>query len=74
MPLAFEQSAIAARMERAGVGRVLSRRSPARRLAAAIGEVLGEERYRESASAIRADMAAAGGARRAADLIESELT
>jgi zeaxanthin glucosyltransferase len=73
MPLAFEQSAIAARLEQAGVARRLGWRTSGRRLAEAIGEVRGP-RYRERAHAVRLEMDEAGGVGRAADLIEAELT
>jgi zeaxanthin glucosyltransferase len=73
MPLAFEQSATAARLERAGAARVLDRRASARRIAAAIGAVREEPAFREAAAAIRAGIAAAGGVARAADLIEAKL-
>lgn len=73
MPLAFEQPAIAARLEHAGVARTLSRRSSARAIAAAISEVRGDPRFRERAKAVQSDMARAGGVVRAADLIEASL-
>jgi zeaxanthin glucosyltransferase len=74
MPLAFEQSAIAARLEHAGVARVLSYRSSGRRLAEAIDEVRTAPGFRERAGAARREMREAGGVRRAADLIEAALT
>jgi zeaxanthin glucosyltransferase len=74
MPLAFEQSATAARLDHAGVARVLGRRASARRLAEAIAEVRSDPVYRERAAAVRREMAQAGGVRRAADLIEAALT
>jgi zeaxanthin glucosyltransferase len=73
MPLAFEQSAIAARIEHAGAARVLSFRTSARRLARTIAEVRAEPRYRQSALAIRDEMQRAGGVVRAGDLIERAL-
>lgn len=74
MPLAFEQSAVAARLEHAGVARALSRRTSARRLADAIAEVRATPRFRERAEAVRVEIGEAGGAARAADLIEAALT
>lgn len=74
MPLAFEQSGIAARFERAGVAAVLSPRSSSRTIGAAIEALRNSAGARAAAAAIRADMAAAGGVSRAADLIEAELT
>ncbi len=73
MPLAFEQSAIAARMEHADVAKVLSFRSSARRIADAIAEVRAVPAYRERALAVQREMRAAGGVARAADLIEARL-
>ncbi|MEO7179043.1 MAG: nucleotide disphospho-sugar-binding domain-containing protein [Allosphingosinicella sp.] len=74
MPLAFEQSAIAARLEHAGVARALSWRASARRLAEAIVQVREEPRFRERAGSVRREMNAAGGVGRAAGLIEAALT
>ena len=73
MPLAFEQSAIAARLEHAGVARMLSPRASARRLAEAIAEVRDVPAYRERSAAVRREIDAAGGVRRAAGLIEAAL-
>lgn len=50
MPLAFEQPAIAARLEHAGVARVLSRRASATRLAEAIREVRSDPSFMSAAS------------------------
>ncbi|MGA9580393.1 MAG: nucleotide disphospho-sugar-binding domain-containing protein [Allosphingosinicella sp.] len=74
MPLAFEQSAIAARLERAGVARVLSPRASAPRVAEALAEVRRDSGFRERAEAVRLEMEQAGGVGRAADLIEAALT
>lgn len=73
MPLAFEQSAVAARLEHAGVARVVSPRASSRRLAEAIAEVRRNPVYRERAGAVRRQILEAGGALRAADLIEATL-
>ncbi|HEU0098792.1 MAG TPA: glycosyltransferase [Allosphingosinicella sp.] len=73
IPLAFEQSAIAARLARAGVARALGRRSSARSLAGAIAEVRTRADFRGRARAMRLEMGEAGGVRRAAGLIESAL-
>lgn len=73
MPLAFEQGAVAARAEHAGVARVLSPRASVRSLAAAIGEVRNDPRYRAQAAVLRAEIAASGGTEHAAQLIESTL-
>lgn len=74
MPLAFEQSAIAARLEHAGVARALSRRASAGRLARAMDEVRADPGFRERAAAAQQEIDEAGGTGRAADLIESALT
>jgi zeaxanthin glucosyltransferase len=74
MPLAFEQSAIAARLDHAGVAKTLSWRASARRLAEAIGEVRERPSFRARAEAARLEIGESGGTARAADLIEAELT
>lgn len=73
MPLAFEQSAIAARVEHAGAGLVLSRRASARQISGAIAEVRQNRRFRQRARELQQEMLAAGGVARAADLIEATL-
>ena len=71
VPLAFEQGAIAARVARSGTGIVLPRRRlNADTLAEAIAAVLERPTYRERATALRNEIAAAGGVYRAADLVE----
>lgn len=74
MPLAFEQSAIAARLDRAGVARVVSPRSSVRRVAGAIAEIRARPEFRERAGAARLEIGEAGGTGRAAGLIEAALT
>lgn len=73
MPLAFEQGAIAARLERVGAARIVSHRSSLRRLTEAIAEVREISSYRESARALQREIASSGGVGRAADLIEANL-
>lgn len=73
MPLAFEQSAIAARIRHAGAGHPVSARSSPRRIADAIALVQGTPDYQTRAQAIQRDIGNAGGAERAADLIEASL-
>ena len=74
IPLAFEQPATGARLERAGVGRVVRpRMASAGRLRDAIAAVLAERGYYDRAAAVQAEIAAAGGVRRAADCIEAAL-
>ena len=74
MPIAFDQPAVAARIAFAGVGEVVPpRRASRRRLAEAIGRVLGDELYAAAAGRVAREIAAAGGVSRAADLIEQRL-
>lgn len=71
VPVAFEQGAIAARVERSGAGVVVPlRRLNADSLAAALSAVLDRPGYRARAGALRDEIAAAGGVERAADLAE----
>ncbi len=70
VPLAFEQAAIAARVVRAGAGiAVPGPAFRARRLRTALLEVLDDPSYREAAASLQSEVALAGGARRAADII-----
>ena len=72
VPIAFEQGAIAARVERAGAGRAVSRRFlSADRLARAARSVLEEPSYAEAARRLRAEISAAGGVGLAADIVEA---
>lgn len=74
LPIAFEQPAIAARVARHGAGVVLRRhrRAPAS-IRRAAQTVLAEPRFRTAAQRIAADISAAGGTRRAVELIERAL-
>ena len=69
-PLAYEQGAIAARVTRAGAGVACRPRAPGKHIAAAIAMVLGHPSYVHRASTLRREIAAAGGAGRAADIVE----
>jgi zeaxanthin glucosyltransferase len=74
MPVAFDQPAVAARIARAGVGDVvMPRQASPGRLSHAIRKIMRMTRYRESARGVQREIQAAGGARRAADLIEAML-
>jgi MGT family glycosyltransferase len=74
IPIAFEQPATAARLHHAGVAEVLKPgKLGGQGLHQAIEAVLREPRYRERAQAVAADIASAGGVRRAADLAEAYL-
>ena len=71
MPLAFEQPAIAARLERAGVGRKLSPHFATRSsIARAIRDVIADDAMRERIEGLAEEIERAGGVRCAADLIE----
>lgn len=70
VPLAFEQGAIAARVERCGAGRVLgARRATAGRMRAALAEVLSRPGYRRCAASLGDEISAAGGVDRAVELV-----
>lgn len=73
LPLAFEQPATGARLERAGVGRVLGRVRSVGRIRLAVQSVLADPAFAASAARLAAEIAASGGAPRAADLIEQAL-
>ena len=70
VPIAFEQGAIAARVRHVGAGRVCRPLAGGGRLAAAITDVLDDPAYARAAARIGADIATAGGATRAADIVE----
>jgi zeaxanthin glucosyltransferase len=73
LPITFEQPATAARLERVGAGVALHRgRGPAR-IRRAIVELLEKPGYRDAARRLQAEIEAAGGVSRAADLIEATL-
>jgi len=72
VPVAFEQGAIAARVERAGAGLAVPRLR-AGRLGATLRSVSDGAGYRTAAARLRDEIAAAGGVGRAADLVETLL-
>lgn len=75
IPLAFEQPATAARLERAGVARIVTpRKATPARLGNAIEAALGDRQFRERAASIQAEITSAGGVRRAADILEARLS
>jgi len=73
MPLAFEQPAIAARLARTGAGLVARPGGSVRTLRAKIALAREDGSYRARARALAAEIAAAGGVARAADLIEAAI-
>ncbi|HEX6784431.1 MAG TPA: glycosyltransferase [Sphingomicrobium sp.] len=74
MPMAFEQPGIAARVERSGAGLMASNRSQAMTFKKKIGRLLSERQFRKGALAMQGAIAASGGTKRAADLIERALS
>lgn len=74
LPITFEQPATGARLERAGVAKVLQRRRTPKRVRSALEDVLGDEGFRTNAGSLQAEIASAGGVRRAADILEAALT
>lgn len=74
IPLAFEQPAIAARLSHHGVARVLApRRASRASIREALSAVLSDPVFRVALDAPAAQIAAAGGTARAADLVEALL-
>ncbi len=74
VPIAFEQSAIAARVERSGAGKSVSlRRLNRRRLETAFAEVIAVPGYRDNAQRLGEESQRAGGVSRAVNLIEAAL-
>ncbi|HEX8444816.1 MAG TPA: nucleotide disphospho-sugar-binding domain-containing protein [Allosphingosinicella sp.] len=73
LPIAFEQPATGARLERAGAAVVLQRRRTKRRIREALRAVLEQPIYRGGAGRLAAEIAEAGGVKRAADLVEAIL-
>lgn len=73
LPLAFEQPATAARLERSGAGSMLGRARSVARIRSAVQIVLADPEYAASAATLAGEIAASGGAPRAAGLIEQTL-
>ncbi len=75
VPIAFEQAAIAARLERVGAGRRVSRRFlTAGRLARAAAGILDGPGFRVAARGLANEIAKAGGAVHASDIVEAVLS
>ena len=71
IPLAFDQPGLAARVRHAGVGEVVPKRASHAMIAAALAVLLKERaRYRAAALPLARELGAAGGAERAALIIE----
>ena len=74
LPIAFDQPGVAARIEHAGVGlRLLPALASPARIAHALRRLLDEAAFRQRAAALGEEVRQAGGAARAAELIESAL-
>ena len=73
LPITFEQPATAARLARAGAAEAIHRFRTAARIHSAIERVLGDPSYRSAAGELAAEIAASGGVRRAAEIIERSL-
>lgn len=74
VPIAFEQGAIAMRVERSGFGASLPRwRMTSGGLRNTIRHILEDPTYRAAATRLQAEIRVAGGVRRAADLVEKAL-
>lgn len=70
IPMAFDQKAIAARVEWHGCGlQILPGKATVSRLTTAISEIFSTSSYRESAAKISASIASSGGASKAADIV-----
>lgn len=70
LPITFEQPATGARIKRAGVGEILQHRRTAGRIRTAVETVLGTPSYTENAARLASEIAAAGGVKKAAEIIE----
>jgi zeaxanthin glucosyltransferase len=70
-PIAYEQGAIAARVEASGAGLAVRPRQVPRSLGDACGRVLKEPRFRAAARRLGEESAAAGGVAAAAALVEA---
>lgn len=73
LPLAFEQPGIAARVAARGHGLCLPPSATAPQIRTALQSLLDRGRWRDNLSAIAAELRAAGGVQRGADLIETML-
>ncbi len=75
IPVTNDQPAVAARVKRTGTGEVIpSNRLTPNRLRAAITRVLEDESYVRNALALQRSIQSAGGVKRAADIVELNLT
>ncbi|HFZ8995471.1 TPA: glycosyltransferase [Citrobacter freundii] len=73
IPLAFDQPGVAARVVFSGIGRKASRFSCSRTLSRHLHELLHDQRYRRRLSVLQKQLSHAGGASRAARIVEQAL-
>lgn len=69
-----DQPIVGRTLERAGAGLTLSRRSPVRKIRAAIDNLLADPSYRTTATKLGSDIRAGDGRARAADALEASIT
>lgn len=73
IPLAFDQPGVAARVDYCGIGRRASRFASSAALAECLGALLSDETYRRRLIAMQPQLQQAGGAARAAQIVEQAL-
>jgi len=73
IPLAFDQPGVAARVKRLGAGETVGSRAGVGAITQALGHLLSDGRFKESAASLKGELAAAGGAERAAGIVEQAL-
>jgi UDP:flavonoid glycosyltransferase YjiC (YdhE family) len=71
LPIAFDQPGVAARIRHAGIGQIASRHAPAGVIGRRLRRVLDDGSHAPRLAALAAQLASAGGARRAADIVEA---
>jgi UDP:flavonoid glycosyltransferase YjiC (YdhE family) len=71
LPIAFDQPGVAARIRHAGIGLSASHRAPAGVIGRRLRRVLDDGSHAPRLAALAAQLASAGGARRAADIVET---
>jgi MGT family glycosyltransferase len=71
LPIAFDQPGVAARIRHAGIGLRASRHAGAGRIARHLRQLLDEPQCKPRLDALARQLAQAGGARRAADIVET---
>ncbi len=73
IPLAFDQPGVAARVVYSGIGRRASRFTTAGALAKNLNALLSDARYRQQLRLMQTQLASAGGATSAAEIVEQAL-